>query len=537
MRVVRDLADRDRQGRPHQHYYNAGVGRHQRRIGLLVVVLTAWWSTACESAPREVALPTASPTAPPAAATATLPPQLPTNPLSGLEVTNPSLLKIPVVLISISHFPATARPQAGLSFAPFVYEFYITEGATRFLAAFHGEWPAAEIPMSGNCEPRIGPFDRLATLLGNRVWFDADTDGVQDPGEGGITGMCVDLYDESDQLMAQTTTDTNGFYGFNVPPGRYTVEFVRPQQLAFVARDAGQDSRDSDPDPGTGRVQVQVGADELSVDAGLTSSAGPSSVSGPAPELPLAQVGPIRSGRLIYRYLADSFQDSCLIFAGASPEVLERLPQCAVVFHQISGGGYMMDLSEFWSIAKANKRRSGSELDYSGYQFSNAPVPDGVPATALQVYFSYQNQSGWYYDPLSESYLRYVDTSERQQAGILHPETDRLTGRQLHFENLIVLFARHQVVSPTNLDIHLDPGRTGKAILFRDGLALNIDWSNVRDEESEGGRPIRFLQKNGEPALLRPGHTWVIVVTPETTVEKISGSSWQLIFAAPPGAK
>ena len=95
------------------------------------------------------------------------------NPLTGLEVADPSLLKIPVVLVSISHFPATARPQAGLSFSPFVYEFYITEGATRFLAVFYGEWPVSEIPMRGGCEPRIGPFSRMEVLLGNRAWFDA----------------------------------------------------------------------------------------------------------------------------------------------------------------------------------------------------------------------------------------------------------------------------------------------------------------------------------------------------------------------------
>ena len=80
---------------------------------------------------------------------------------------------MPAVLISISHFPATARPQAGLSFAPFVYEFYITEGATRFLAVFHGEWPAPEIPVRGGCEPRLGPVrasrhsDRESRLVGH----------------------------------------------------------------------------------------------------------------------------------------------------------------------------------------------------------------------------------------------------------------------------------------------------------------------------------------------------------------------------------
>jgi hypothetical protein len=56
----------------------------------------------------------------------------PINPLTGLAVEDPSLLQIPATLLSISHFPVTARPQAGLSFAPYVFEIYITEGATVF---------------------------------------------------------------------------------------------------------------------------------------------------------------------------------------------------------------------------------------------------------------------------------------------------------------------------------------------------------------------------------------------------------------------
>src|SRR5512140_925604 len=64
------------------------------------------------------------------------------NPLSGLPVRDPDLLKTPALLSSSSHFPATARPQAGLSFAPYVFEFSITGGETRFLTTFYGEFPA-----------------------------------------------------------------------------------------------------------------------------------------------------------------------------------------------------------------------------------------------------------------------------------------------------------------------------------------------------------------------------------------------------------
>jgi hypothetical protein len=400
---------------------------------------------------------------------------------------------------------------------------------------FHGEWPAPESLVRGGCDVRAGPFTGDRPIIGNRVWFDANRDGRQTPGEKGIAGLCINLYDESGRGLAQTTTDSNGNYAFSAAPGTYWVEFVRPGHLTFVEPHMGGTFLDSDAETTLGRVKVSTTAEDLTVDAGLVPSESPSPNADAEP--PSAQVGPIRSGRLMYRHLARSFENSCLIFAYASPEVRERLPECAVVFHQILGGGYMLDLDELWQVAKDNQRHSKTELDYSGYRFSEMPPADGRSATDLEVYFAYQNQSGWYYDPASQSYLRYVDTSEIHEAGILHPETDRLTGRQLQVQNIIVVFAKHEVISPTNLDILLDPGRTGKAVLFRDGLTLNIDWSTGAKNSAEAGRPMQFLQKNGDPVDLRPGHTWVLVVTPETTLDEESAGRWQLTFGPPEGAK
>src|SRR5512147_3254991 len=92
------------------------------------------------------------------------------NPLTGLAVEDPSLLQLPATLLSISHFPVTARPQAGLSFAAYVFEIYITEGATRFLTTFYGQIPTPEVPIVGNCEVRREIFTQTNLILGNQVW-------------------------------------------------------------------------------------------------------------------------------------------------------------------------------------------------------------------------------------------------------------------------------------------------------------------------------------------------------------------------------
>jgi len=58
--------------------------------------------------------------------------------------------------------------------------------------------------------------------IGNRVWVDADGDGIQDPGEDPIAGVTINLYDANGNVIATTTTDANGYYYFgnnNVPGG------------------------------------------------------------------------------------------------------------------------------------------------------------------------------------------------------------------------------------------------------------------------------------------------------------------------------
>jgi len=459
------------------------------------------------------------------------------NPLTGLPVADPSLLQLPALLVSISHFPVTARPQAGLSFAPYVFEIYITEGATRFLTAFYGEFPAPEVPIVGNCDVRREPFKQTNLILGNQVWLDSNENNIHDVWERGVGGVCVNLYDKTGALLQQTTTDSNGYYGFNVEPGKYFVAFLEPSGMQFDQKDAGDEENDSDVDPGTGRTDaVNVTSSFLHLDVGLIPLVIPPLTS----QLPLAKVGPIRSGRLVYADIADFFPDSCLIYAFASAEVLVHLPQCFFVNHDIQGGGYMLDIAEMVRLAKESKQPN-QQIDYTSNIYSDEPPAGGMDASGLHVYIAWLNQSEWVYDPLYQGWWRYVDDADPQTAGVVHPDFDRLTGRQLHFENVIVLFAKHDVISPTNLDIHLEQDWVGDALLFRDGKMYKIRWSTVAsDEEVQTGRrkPIQFLHPDDKtPFPLKPGHTWIIVVTSETSVTEESTGEWLLQFSQPPGAK
>jgi hypothetical protein len=495
-------------------------------------------ATTFPTQPSSEATKTTSPQIAPVEQTASPTPLVEThNPLTGLPVADPSLLHLPAVLVSISHFPVEARPQAGLSFAPYVFEIYITEGATRFLTTFYGQFPAPEVPLVGNCEVRREPFTLINLILGNRVWWDSNANNVQEPWENGIGGVCVNLYDTSGALLQQTTTDSNGYYGFNVVKGQYFIEILKPSEMEFAHKDFGEEDNDSDVDQGTGRTDaLDITSSNLQVDAGLI----PLTVPPPTSDLAPAKVGPVRSGRLIYADIAAFFPDSCLIYAYASAEVLVQLPKCAFVDHDIQGGGYMLGIPEMIQYAMDSKKPDQT-IDYTSNTYSVVAPPGGVDAARLHVYMAWLNQSEWVYDPLYESWWRYVDSADEQAAGVVHPEVDRLTGRQLHFENVIVLFTKHDVVSPTNLDIHLEQDWVGDALLFRDGRMYNIRWSTVASEEEvQSGRrkPIQFLDVDDQtPFPLKPGHSWILVVTPETIVSEQSAGSWFLEFFQPPGAK
>lgn len=63
--------------------------------------------------------------------------------------------------------------------------------------------------------------------IGDRVWDDANGDGIQDPGEAGLEGVTVELVDSHGDVVDTQVTDANGNYLFeNAYPGTYTVRVV-----------------------------------------------------------------------------------------------------------------------------------------------------------------------------------------------------------------------------------------------------------------------------------------------------------------------
>ncbi|MBC8334546.1 MAG: DUF3048 C-terminal domain-containing protein [Anaerolineales bacterium] len=454
------------------------------------------------------------------------------NPLTGLSVSDPSLLEEPALLISVPHFPISARPQSGLSFSPWVFEFLIGEGTTRLLAVFYGEQPFEEKALVGDCEIRTEPFSHNGEILGNFVWLDKNGDGIQNAGEPGVGGVCVNLYNSNGELIQETSTDSNGYYGFAVEKGEtYQIEFIPPEKMDFSPANLGDDKLDSDADPLSGMTGLlPIMNDYFLVDAGLMPPPNQTSI------LPGGKVGPIRSGRLLYIHIQNFFQNSCLIISGATREIIDKLPICSQVHNTENGAGSLLEIKRMITISEKNAINRGSHFNYASNLFAELPPAGGVPADQVDIFVSSVNQTKWIYDPLSKSWARYVDNASEET--VFHRDIDKLTGRELSFENLIVLFVEHEVLATRIADMHMELGMLEKGILFRDGQKYEIKWSTrTTDYERSTGfrRPPAFQDLEGNPIALHPGHTWILIATPYSSVTELNTHQWKVRIFSPPG--
>ena len=466
------------------------------------------------------------------------------NPLTGRAVEDPSLLKFPAVLVSISNMPVTARPQAGPGFASWVYELFIGEGTTRFLNVFYGNFPRAVPNVSGGCSVRTEILHPRGEWLGNRVWLDENENGQQDPWEAGVGGVCVRLLSANDhKVLAETTTDSNGYYAFENPASDVILQFVKSDHYQFTKRDSGNDDYDSDADSNGETKIVHADATASFWDAGLVllqePTAAPSPVvTGTPPNwfIPAEPyVGPIRSGRLTYNQIGGMFPNSCLVYASAAWDIGERLDACEIIYgvDKTTPNSALLTVTRLQELAKENLNPR-QPVNYSGNIFSDRIPDGGQAANEISVFYHSYTQSAWQYDPVSGTYLRWTDLADGK--GTLIPAADRLTERQMSFENVIVVFAEHNRFRHNQLEIDFRLGQKNAAYLFRDGQAFKILWSTEnREWEKKTGlvRPMHFTDSQGNRLPLHPGRTWIHIVTPFSSVTEQGDGRWLVQFVQP----
>jgi protocatechuate 3,4-dioxygenase beta subunit len=113
----------------------------------------------------------------------------------------------------------------------------------------------------------VVPIPPVLVGVGDRVWIDADSDGVQGTGELPVAGVVVTLYQPDgvtpvirfDGTPAVAVTDADGLYFIDgLIPGDYRAEFSQlPNAYGFTEQSAGTDTEvDSDPARTTGMTAV-----------------------------------------------------------------------------------------------------------------------------------------------------------------------------------------------------------------------------------------------------------------------------------------
>lgn len=99
--------------------------------------------------------------------------------------------------------------------------------------------------------------------IGDRVWIDANANGIEDASEAGLTNITVTLRDGSGQVAATTTTDSTGYYHFSgLAAGNYTVQLEVPTNAVPTFDLDGTNTAH------TASVTLAIGEDKTDVDFG-----------------------------------------------------------------------------------------------------------------------------------------------------------------------------------------------------------------------------------------------------------------------------
>ncbi|MBN1147586.1 MAG: DUF3048 domain-containing protein [Anaerolineales bacterium] len=157
---------------------------------------------------------------------AKLPPDV--NPLTGLQVSDVSLLERRPMVVKITNFPRSVRPQWGLTLADHVYEYYLEDGLTRFIGVFYGQDAEQVGPVRS-----ARPFDEHVVRMYKGIFvFGYADDRVVDP---------LVESDLKNLLVFERPNNCPPLCRIG-PENAYNTLYVNTQQLTEYIRERGVDN-------------------------------------------------------------------------------------------------------------------------------------------------------------------------------------------------------------------------------------------------------------------------------------------------------
>ncbi len=272
------------------------------------------------------------------------------------------------------------------------------------------------------------------------------------------------------------------------------------------------------PQAGIGSADVVI---EHLVESGLTRLS--AIFYGETPE----RVGSVRSARLIDTDILRMY-DGMLAYSGGSQGVRDNLYN-NVPYRRIFLDGVSQHFERDWNYNNPhNLFALPADIWGTAASLGESMRPSGVDGVAFRTlaptgafaeadYLEVKHislKAEWFYDMERRQYLRYTD-------GIEHG--DRLTGKTIAVENVLVVFAYHELSDIVEdvwnesvsygHKIHLVP--TGDLLLFRDGQIYQGFWQRPMIWEQ-----MRFLDAEGNSLYIKPGKSWIHIVKLENQMRR-----------------
>jgi hypothetical protein len=241
------------------------------------------------------------------------------------------------------------------------------------------------------------------------------------------------------------------------------------------------------------------------------------------------KVGSVRSARLLDLEIPAMFH-SLLAFSGASGGLKQEFRnsdifgqiispdfghaigrQGSAPFYRIPQQGKAVehtlftDTAVLWQFATDKLGHSGRQ-EIKGWVFSEEPPAGGQPVTTIGIPYAVGTiVSEYVYDAGQGVYLRSINGE---------PHREELSGEQLRFKNVIVIYAHHvetDILEDTwgggHYSIQIQVWDQGPVRIFRDGQMFDGKW--VRPDRWD---LMRFVDGSGNPIPLKPGNTFIQMV-------------------------
>jgi hypothetical protein len=256
------------------------------------------------------------------------------------------------------------------------------------------------------------------------------------------------------------------------------------------------------------------------------------------------KVGPIRSGRLVDRFLVREYQGILGLIYAYPPEYAQILD--ALGYSRVISGGpntcpaicsdgpetvtsRFANTAEMTKLYESRTGASDAKPNLDGMAFNTVPPANGTTGTQFTMQFSRANIGQWTYDSASKKYLASIEMDDAQPNVTIGPLVDRNTNQQLAFSNIIVVFANYETMNSAD-SIHeiTISGASGRAILFRDGQMYEGTWKNTNVDT-----PLQFFNADGQPLELQPGNSWINITGVNSLLSQDQPGIYRVIFGKP----